>query len=131
MYNVDKPGGPGCSYRRAVMLTALFQMFPDNAFSERWLEESRWGKDGAECPRCESRDRVKESPRRTPAAYRWGACRKRFTIRADTVMAGTKIPYQKRVIAMYLSSSSLDGVSSLKLHRDLGITQNLIDTCLT
>lgn len=38
-------------------------------------------------------------------------------------MEGTHISYQKWLIAMYLHASSLKGVSSMKLHRDLGVTQ--------
>ena len=38
-------------------------------------------------------------------------------------MASSRIPIQKWVIAIYLQLTSLKGVSSMKLHRDLGITQ--------
>ena len=40
-----------------------------------------------------------------------------------TVMAESKIPLRKWAIAIYLWSVSLKGVSSMKLHRDLKITQ--------
>ncbi len=123
MHNMQAYSGPGQSYRKGITLVELFQKFPDDRTAEQWLEHSRWGDDGAECPRCESRDRVKETPNRKPAAYWCGKCRKHFNVRTDTVMAETKIPYQKWVIAMYLHASSLKGVSSMKLHRDLGITQ--------
>ncbi len=38
-------------------------------------------------------------------------------------MEGSKLGLQKWVIAFYLSSTNLKGVSSMKLHRDLGVTQ--------
>ncbi|MDE0184939.1 MAG: hypothetical protein OXP71_05720 [Candidatus Poribacteria bacterium] len=38
-------------------------------------------------------------------------------------MHASNLGYQKWVIAIYLINTSLKGVSSLKLHRDLGITQ--------
>ena len=38
-------------------------------------------------------------------------------------MHRSKLPLQKWVIAIYLSTTNLKGVSSMKLHRDLGITQ--------
>ena len=38
-------------------------------------------------------------------------------------MQGSKIGYQTWATAMYLFLSSLKGVSSMKLHRDLGVTQ--------
>ena len=38
-------------------------------------------------------------------------------------MHGSKVGYQNWVIALYLVTTSLKGVSSMKLHRDLGVTQ--------
>ena len=38
-------------------------------------------------------------------------------------MQSSKLPLQKWVFAMYLMSTNLKGVSSMKLHRDLGVTQ--------
>ncbi len=38
-------------------------------------------------------------------------------------MHGSRISYQKWVIAIYFYVTNLKGVSSMKLHRDLGITQ--------
>ena len=38
-------------------------------------------------------------------------------------MQGSNLGFQKWAIAIYLSTTNLKGVSSMKLHRDLGITQ--------
>ena len=38
-------------------------------------------------------------------------------------MQSSNLPLRKWVIGIYLMSTSLKGVSSMKLHRDLGITQ--------
>ena len=38
-------------------------------------------------------------------------------------MEGSNLGFQTWVIAMYLLSTGIKGVSSMKLHRDLGITQ--------
>lgn len=38
-------------------------------------------------------------------------------------MQSSKVALQKWVIAIYLMSTSLKGVSSMKLHRDIGVTQ--------
>ncbi len=38
-------------------------------------------------------------------------------------MQGSKLTLQIWAAALYLMSTSLKGVSSMKLHRDLGITQ--------
>lgn len=59
----------------------------------------------------------------TPMPYHCGECREYFSVKTGTVMQSSKVPLQKWVIAMYLLSTSLKGVSSMKLHRDLGLTQ--------
>ena len=38
-------------------------------------------------------------------------------------MESSRLPLRKWVIALYLCSTNLKGVSSMKLHRDLGVTQ--------
>ena len=40
-----------------------------------------------------------------------------------TIMQGSPLGYQTWAMALYLMSTNLKGVSSLKLHRDLGISQ--------
>ena len=108
---------------RALRFLDCFGKFPDNETAEVWLENQRWGEEGPECPRCEERDRITECPNRNPTSYWCGHCRQRFNVRTKSVMEGTHISYQKWLIAMYLHASSLKGVSSMKLHRDLGVTQ--------
>ncbi|MCY3999543.1 MAG: IS1595 family transposase [Bacteroidetes bacterium] len=114
---------PGKNYREGIPLFELFQMFPDNEMAETWLEQCRWGDQGPECPRCKSREKITEARNRKPVAYWCGLCRERFNVRTNTVMQSSKLSYQTWVIAMYLYVCNLKGVSSMKLHRDLGITQ--------
>ena len=45
-----------------------------------------------------------------------------FSLRSGTVMQGSKLGYQVWAIAIYLITTGLKGVASMKLHRDLGIT---------
>ena len=44
-------------------------------------------------------------------------------MKVGTVMQDSKLGYQEWAIAVYLFNTSLKGVSSMKLHRDLGISQ--------
>ena len=46
-----------------------------------------------------------------------------FSLKTGTPMEGSKLSYQVWVIAIYLLTTNLKGVSSMKLHRDLGVTQ--------
>lgn len=55
--------------------------------------------------------------------YRCRACKKVFSIRTGTALAQSKVPLQKWAFAIYLCVRSRKGVSSMKLHRALGVTQ--------
>ena len=58
-----------------------------------------------------------------PFRCREKECGKRFSVKIGSVMEDSKLGYRQWIIAMYLLSTSLKSVSSMKLHRDLGITQ--------
>ena len=104
-----------------MSLVELFEMFPDNAAAEKWFEAQRWPKEIC-CPTCGSvRYAVIKS--RKPMPYRCKDCREHFSVRKGTVMQSSKISHQKWAIAIYLVATSLKGVSSMKLHRDLKIRQ--------
>ena len=80
----------------------------------------------ADCIRCALCDSDKVTPRtskRKTPQYRCGGCKGIFTVKTGTIMHDSKLPLSKWAIAFYLFSTNLKGVSSMKLHRDLGITQ--------
>ena len=79
-------------------------------------------KDGRRCGRVRRRPHLHLPGTRR---CRTGAatCRKYFSVKFGTVMEQSKISYQNWAIATYLFATSLKGVSSMKLHRDLGVTQ--------
>lgn len=113
---------PGRSDREGISVMQLFQMFPDEASSRKWLEDIRWPEGQRHCPHCGS-SKTSAVPNERPMPYHCGECREYFSVKTGTVMQSSKVPLQKWVIAMYLLSTSLKGVSSMKLHRDLGLTQ--------
>lgn len=49
--------------------------------------------------------------------------KKQFSVRVGTMFEGSKISLQKWFAAIYLITSHKKGISSLQLHKDLGITQ--------
>ncbi len=116
------PEGPGRNDRKGVSLVELFRKFPDDAAAEKWFEETRWSKH-IHCPHCGCYGRITECLNRHPRPYWCGDCRNHFSVRTGTVLSHSKVPLQKWVIAIYLHLSSLKGVSSMKLHRDLKVTQ--------
>ena len=58
-----------------------------------------------------------------PYRCREKECGKKFSAKTGTVMESSKIGYQDWIIATFEIMTSLKSVSSMKLHRDLGITQ--------
>ena len=55
--------------------------------------------------------------------YRCTDCRSYFSVRTGTAIERSKIPLRKWVFAIYLEMTALKGVSSMKLHRDLDVSQ--------
>ena len=96
-------------------------MFPDDATAEQWLTEVRWP-DGVHCPKCSS-DNIQERATRKPQPYRCRSCRKDFSVKTDTLMHNSPLGCQTWAIAIYLMTTGLKGVSSMKLHRDLDVAQ--------
>ena len=55
--------------------------------------------------------------------YRCSDCRSYFSVKTATAMRKSHIPLRKWAFAIYLHLTSLKGVSSMKLHRDIGVSQ--------
>ncbi|MCE2523342.1 MAG: IS1595 family transposase [Rhodobacteraceae bacterium] len=114
---------PGKSHREGLSVIELFEMFPNEETAAKWFEDVRWPADGdRNCPHCGSLNTVRKENRK-PMAFRCRDCRKFFSVRQGSVMEHSRIPLRKWAIAIYLNATSLKGVSSMKLHRDLKITQ--------
>ena len=112
---------PGKSFRKGLSLVEIMRMFPDNRTAEEWFIKTRWP-DGIFCPACGCND-IQERPTRKPQPYRCRTCRKDFSVKTGTLMHNSKLGCQIWAVAIYLLVTGLKGVSSMKLHRDLGITQ--------
>ena len=98
----------------------LANMFPDEDSARKWFEDRIW-KDGRTCPRCGSAKTRPASHKKMP--YWCSEGRHYFSVRIGTVMEESKVSYRKWVFAIYLHLTNLKGVSSMKLHRDIGVTQ--------
>ena len=116
-----RKGGPGKSYRIGLTVEQLFDLFPNEDAAREWFENVRWG-EGRYCGHCGS-EHTKPVPNEKPMPYWCTDCRQYFSIKTGTPMHGSNLKLRKWVIAFYLMSTNLKGVSSMKIHRDLGITQ--------
>ena len=124
------------AYHIRVMETALGPTRPDSrnhvgqngnknrrkgdAVEEMFIE-ARWP-NGIACPKCGSLD-IQERPTRKPQPFRCRSCRKDFFVKTGTVMQGSNLRLGQWALAAYQMSTSLKGVSSMKLARDLGVSQ--------
>ena len=104
-----------------ITLIELARMFPDEESARQWFEGILWPCGNRHCPRCGSHNTHECSHAKMP--YRCRDCRKYFSVKTGTAMGNSPIPLMKWVYAIYLDTTSLKGVSSMKLHRDLGVTQ--------
>ena len=112
---------PGKHYRKGLSLKALFTMYPDDATAEAFFVKNRWP-NGIACPHCGSLTVTTKTTHPT-MPYRCRDCRKFFSAKTGTVMQSSKLGYQVWLIVSYLMTTGIKGTSSMKLHRDLGITQ--------
>ena len=55
--------------------------------------------------------------------FRCSDCRGYFSLLTGTLMENTKVPLQKWVFAIYLELTSLKGISSMRLHREIEVSQ--------
>ncbi len=108
--------------RKGISILELSQMFPDEDAAIAWFEKVLWEKGGRYCPHCGSTNTA-DKPNKKPQPYRCRDCKKFFSLKTGTVMNNSNLPVRKWVFAIYLISTSLKGVSSMKLHRDLDISQ--------
>lgn len=114
---------PGKAYREGITLVELTRMFPSDEAAETWFR-GRWWPDGPHCPHCGTTN-VQCDVKHPTMTHRCRECRNRplFSMKTGTLMEGSKLGYQTWAFAVYLVTTNLKGVSSMKLHRDLGVSQ--------
>ena len=97
----------------------FFNQFPNEKAAIDYIESKRWP-DGVVCSHCESK---RTSRQKVYQYHQCKDCRKKFTVRTDTVFERSHIPLDKWLYAMYILQTARKGVSSLQLSKELGITQ--------
>ena len=112
---------PGRAYREGITVVQLMDMFPTDEAATKWFEAAIWH-GTRRCGHCGSL-RTGTVPNAKPMPYWCSTCRSYFSVRTGTPIAHSKIALRKWVIAIYLCLTSLKGVSSMKLHRDIGVSQ--------
>ena len=115
--------GPGKAYRKGLRFFQIADMFPDDAAAEAWFVERRWA-EGPHCPHCGSLN-IQTPIKHKSMTHRCRDCPKRvqFSLKTGTVMEGSKLGYRVWAIAIYMLVTNLKSASSMKMHRELGVTQ--------
>ncbi|MDE2879672.1 IS1595 family transposase [Candidatus Palauibacter soopunensis] len=111
--------GPG-AYRE-VSLLDLAEKFPTENAARDWFETIIWPKGERRCPRCGSVNTHAASHARMP--YRCRDCRGYFSVKTGTFMEGSPLSPRKWVFAICLDAMRPKGISSVQLHRGIGVTQ--------
>ena len=98
----------------------LADMFPTEESARKWFEQIMWNGERC-CGHCGGRNTREASHKTMP--YWCTDCRKYFSVKTATALESSKIPLRKWAFAVYIWVTSLKGVSSMKLHRDLKVSQ--------
>lgn len=112
---------PGKHYREGISILELADMFPTEESAVKWFESVVWP-DGRHCPRCGCTE-TKMAAKTSGLPYYCTGCHKPFSVKIGTAIQKSNVPLRKWVFAIYLEMTNLKGVSSMKLHRDIKVTQ--------
>lgn len=114
---------PGKAQRKGLTLLQVAEMFGEETAAREWIETHRWPS-GPFCPHCGSFN-VKIGVPHKSMTHRCNDCDKKpmFSVKVGTVMEGSKLNYRVWAIGIYLFTTNIKGISSMKLHRELGIGQ--------
>lgn len=104
-----------------VSLYQFFQRFPNEEAARQYFERNRWAGE-VSCPHCGSVS-VAEVKNHKPMPYRCRDCRQHFSVRTGTVLAESRLPLHKWLMAIYMMTTARKGIPSTQMARELGITQ--------
>ena len=109
--------------REGLTLLQVAEMFGAEEKAQAWLEKWRWPNSPV-CPHCGTDD-VQCNVSHPRMTHRCRKCpgKPLFTMKIGTVMEGSKLKYRHWAIGIYLFNTNIKGISSMRLHRELGIGQ--------
>ena len=113
---------PGKHFRKGLSTREFYKAF-DEEKAKQWFIKQRWP-NGIACPRCGSLNVNTEAKHKTmPFRCREKECKKNFSIKYGTFMQSSPLDHLDWLYVLYLVATNLKSVSSMRLHRDLDITQ--------
>ena len=115
--------GPGKHYREGITVMAMADMFGTEEKAVEWFEGLHWPDGQMCCLKCGGAEGAYRVASGQPMPYRCRDCKQYFSLKTGTAMEDSKLPLRLWAWAIYLEMTNLKGVSSMKLHRDLGVRQ--------
>ena len=107
-------------FQRGMSLGEFMARYGTQEQCEVALFAWRWPQ-GFVCPECGHAGYCTLKGRRL---FQCNACRRQSSVTAGTVFAGSKLPLPLWFLAMHLMTQAKNGMSSLELARQLGVSQN-------
>lgn len=102
-----------------ISIFDFLKQFPDEDTCEKYIIAARFPR-GIYCPFCGNHRTYRLE---TQKRFKCGNCRKQFTARTGSVLAESKVPLQKWLMAVWILTSNPKGISSIQLGKTLGVTQ--------
>ena len=93
--------------------------FADKNIAHDYLVNLRWS-DGVVCPHCGG---LEHSYTTTRKIWRCKSCKKQFSVKVGTIFEDSPIGLDKWLSAVWMIANAKNGISSLEIHRALGVTQ--------
>jgi transposase-like protein len=109
------------SKSETVSLSQFFRRFPDEEAAREYLEQNRWAGEMS-CSHCGSLSVVPVKDLK-PMPYRCRDCRQHFSVRTGTVLAESRLPLHKWLMAIYMMTTARKRTPSTQMARELGVTQ--------
>lgn len=97
----------------------LTKRFPTEESAVEYFAQKRWS-GHVSCPYCGSLKTYKGTGKQP---YKCGDCNHKFTVKTGTIMEGSKVDIRTWLLAMHIMGTSRKGISSIKLSKELGVTQ--------
>ena len=101
-------------------LVEAVRYFSDKKICHGYMIQIKWPDGKITCPKCGGE---KIWFIQTREIYKCGACKKQFSAKVDTIFEFSQLGLDKWFVAVWLIANAKNDISSLELHRALGVTQ--------
>jgi transposase-like protein len=109
---------------RTLQEAIVYFADPDRAFD--YAVKLRWPEGKVHCPRCSSESNyaiTRKTKKGTARLWLCRGCNRQFTLKVNTIFEDSPITLDKWMTAFWMLVNCKNGISSMEIHRALGITQ--------